>query len=112
MILDRKFYGSQASDLFVFDTSAPLYTLHPHRKMLQLLQQHIRLSPTVQPSGSAMLKLNPLLTGTKWRDWMPTISRLFHMLFTHSTMIHRPSSKAAIGQLQSRGSTCGGRHSN
>ena len=47
MILDRHFYGSQVIDLSTFDTNARLYTLHPNTKMLQLLQQSLRLSPTV-----------------------------------------------------------------
>ena len=47
LILDRHFYGSQIIDLSTFEMNVRLYTLHPNRKMLQLLQQSLRLSPTV-----------------------------------------------------------------
>ena len=46
-VLDRSRYGSAPIDISSFDMSAPLHALHPSRKMLQLLQQHMRLSPTL-----------------------------------------------------------------
>ena len=45
---NRSMYGSTPIDISSFDTNAPLHALHPCRKMLQLLQQHMRLSPTLQ----------------------------------------------------------------
>ena len=40
-IIGRQFYGTPSINLDYFDFHCTLSTLHSHRKMLQLLQQHV-----------------------------------------------------------------------
>ena len=47
-IIGRQFYGTPSINLEYFDFHSTLSTLHPHRKMVQLLQQHIAQAPTVK----------------------------------------------------------------
>ena len=64
-VLNRSMYGSTPIDISSFDTSAPLHVLHPCRKMLQLLQQHMRLSPTLQ---QMWLRYTELESIENWRQ--------------------------------------------
>ena len=65
IVLERSMYGAASIDVSSFDNSAPLFTLHPHRKMLQLLQQHLRTSPTLNRAWQRYADLESI---SNWRQ--------------------------------------------
>jgi|UniRef100_A0A7S4GA06 hypothetical protein len=65
IVLERSMHGAASIDVSSFDNSAPLFTLHPHRKMLQLLQQHLRTSPTLNRTWQRYAHLESI---SNWRQ--------------------------------------------
>ena len=88
-ILNRSMYGSTPIDISSFDTSAPLHALHPCRKMLQLLQQHVRLSPTLQQMWMRYTELESI---ENWRQVASLDAHDFAViLYTIHTQYHDTS---------------------